>query len=421
MTEDTLEFEGRTYAGGGASDPRVLNWMNGLPAPAAKQITPTNFLDFPQIRWSLSHMREILPTVNVRRGDGPRVGLGTARDADNKAFDGFTFTDINNRTRRWDDALVDTYTDGIIVLHRGRVLYERYFGALTAELPHSCFSITKSYAGALAMQFVHEGVLDGSKKVPYYLPELRGTAWEEATLRQVMDMETGLEYSETYDDQRSGVWAYSRAFGMRPRTSDYDGPQTMCDYLRTVSTAGRHGEAFAYKTVNTEVMAWVMARATGHSFEQLLHEHFWAPLGCEEDGSVNIDKAGMAMAGGGLSVTLRDLARFGELMRCEGEWDGKQLLPSAVVHEVQHGGDPARFAKAGLPLCSGYSYRSMWWVSHNELDTFEARGIHGQRLYVAPKAEMVIARLASHPIAASAANEPITGPQFLALGRMLRE
>jgi CubicO group peptidase (beta-lactamase class C family) len=127
------------------------------------------------------------------------------------------------------------------------------------------------------------------------------------------------------------------------------------------------------------------------------------------------------MGGGGLSASLRDLARFGELMRRDGDWKGRQLVPEAVVIDVRRGSDPAKFAKAGYTLLPGYSYRSMWWVSHNELAAFEARGIHGQRLYVAPEADMVVARFASHPVAASAANDPITLPAFMALGRMLRD
>jgi CubicO group peptidase (beta-lactamase class C family) len=235
-----------------------------------------------------------------------------------------------------------------------------------------------------------------------------------------MDMQTGLAYTEVYAERDSSIWDYARASGLRPRPAGWRGEASCCDYLHTVGKQGPHGEAFAYKTVNTEVMAWVMARVTGRPFAQLLHERLWAPLGCEEDGSILVDPAGMPMAGGGLSASLRDLARFGQLMLQGGQWQGKQLIPASVVEEVRRGDDPAKFAKAGYTLLPGYSYRDMWWVSHNELDAFEARGIHGQRLYVAPKAQMVIARFASHPVASSASNDPITLPQLLALGRLLR-
>lgn len=412
-----LEFDGRRCLDGRASDPCELGWMRGTPPAPEKRITREgdNFLAFPQIRWSLSRMREFATTANVWRGRGGVSPLDRGEKTDD--IDALTFADMDGRTRHFGEALYDTYVDGIVVLHRGRIVYERYFGALSAELPHSCMSITKSYAGTLAASFVHEGVLDDRKAIPHFLPELRGTGWEDATLRQVMDMQTGLAYTEDYANERSGVRAYSRASGYRSRPAGYVGPRTLCDYLRTVRNEGAHGEAFAYKTVNTDVMAWVMARVTGRSFVQLLHERLWAPLGCEEDAYVIVDAVGTPLVGGGLCATLRDLVRFGELMRREGEWGGKQLIPASVVKEVQWGDDPTKLQYAWLP---GYSYRSMWWVSHNELAAFEGRGIHGQRLYVAPKAEMVVARFASHPVASSAANDRITLPQMLALGRMLR-
>lgn len=203
---------------------------------------------------------------------------------------------------------------------------------------------------------------------------------------------------------------------MRPRLAGYDGPRTSCDYLRTVRKEGTHGGAFAYKSINTEVFGWVMARVTGSSFAQLLSERRWTPLGCEEDGYVTVDAVGMSTAGAGLSASLRDLARFGELMRREGEWNGQQLIPSSVVHDIQEGNQLAKYLYMGLHR----SYRSQWWVTHDELGAFEARGIHGQRLYVAPKAEMAVARFASHPVASATVSDLITMPQLLALGRMLR-
>ena len=102
-------------------------------------------------------------------------------------------------------------------------------------------------------------------------------------------------------------------------------------------------------------------------------------------------------------------------MRREGAWLGKQVIPAEVIADIRRGADPAKFATAGYSLLPGYSYRNMWWVSHDALGMFEARGIHGQRLYIAPKAETVIARFCSHPIATSAANDPVTIPAFAAL------
>ena len=423
MSEGTLEFDGVRYPDGHASDPRRLGWMEGTPPPQERRVRfgDDRFLDFPQIRWSLSHMRELVPTVNVWRGSGAASAFGEAAGISEADIDGLAFTDMNGRARRWGESLHDVYTDGIVVLHRGRRIYERYFGALQPQVPHSCFSITKSYAATLCAALVHEGVLDERQRIPHWLPEMKGSAYEDATLRQLMDMQIGVAYSEAYADPGADIWAYARAGGLRPSPAGYRGPATFYDYLRTLRPEGRHGEAFAYKTVNTELMCWVMKRVTGIPLAQMLSERLWQPLGCEQDAYLSVDSIGVPMGGGGLSASLRDLARFGELMRREGEWNGRQLVPQAVVADIRRGDDPAKFAKAGYTLLPGYSYRSMWWVSHNELGAFEGRGIHGQRLYIAPKADMVVARFASHPIAASAANDPITLPALLALGRMLRD
>jgi hypothetical protein len=151
----------------------------------------------------------------------------------------------------------------------------------------------------------------------------------------------------------------------------------------------------------------------------MLSGRLWSRIGCEEDAYLTVDSIGVAMGGGGLSASLRDLCRFGELMRCDGSWRGQQIIPAQVIADIRRGSDPDKFVKAGYTLLPGYSYRNMWWVSHNSLGVFEARGIHGQRLYIVPQADLVIARFSSHPIASSAANDPVTLPAFAALSRLL--
>ncbi len=416
-----MEFDGVRYPGGVASDPNTLGWMQGSPPPPPQQIRfeQDRFLEFPQLRWSLSHMRELAPTAGVWRGTGPPGEIGAATEDSIAGIDALRFEDLNGRHCTWAQSLQDTYTDGIIVMHAGRVVYERYFGALIPRRPHACFSITKSYAATLAAALIHEGALEEDKTVPYYLPEMAGTAYADATLRQVLDMQIGVAYSELYSDPQAHIWAYARAGGLRPRPRDYEGPGTFYEYLQTLQKQGEHGVEFTYKTVNTEVLCWVLTRVTGMPFPELLSRRIWSRIGCEEDGYLTVDPIGVAMGGGGLNATLRDLCRFGELMRCEGAWRAEQIIPASVVADIRRGSDPAKFAKAGYTLLPGYSYRNMWWVSHDRLGMFEGRGIHGQRLTIAPKADMVIARFCSHPIATSAANDPITLPAFAALAGML--
>ncbi|MFI4890186.1 MAG: serine hydrolase domain-containing protein [Steroidobacterales bacterium] len=391
------------------------------PAPQAGiRFEDDRFLEFPAIRWSLSHLRDLTRTATVVRGSGACSDLGVADAATQASLDEMTFKDLDGRTRCWSESLADTYTDGILVLHRGRCVYQKYFGALAPDRLHACFSITKSYVATLAATLVHEGVLDEQKAIDHYLPELAASAFADASLRQVMDMQVGIAYSEIYADPDTDFWTYARAGGLRPFPADYRGPRSIHDYLATLRKDGDHGQVFAYKTVNTDVLAWVMTRVAGESLSAMLSTRIWSRIGCEQDACIGIDATGVEMAGAGLSACLRDLARFGELMRRDGAWGSSQVIPAAVVADIRRGADPARFAPAGYTFLPGYSYRNMWWVSHNELGAYEGRGIHGQRLYIAPRAEVVIARFASHPVAASAANDGITMPAFLALSRLLK-
>jgi CubicO group peptidase (beta-lactamase class C family) len=422
LTDATLVFDGVEYPDGGASDPNALGLMQGAPPPPPARIRyqDDRFLEYPQNRWALSHIRELVPTVGVWRGAGAPSDLGTVPRDVEATIDALTFDDLDGRPHSWPQSLIRTYVDGILVLHRGLRVYERYFGALAPQRPHLCFSITKSYAATLAATLLYEGVLDAEHLISYYLPETAGTAYEQASLRQVLDMQVGIAGSEDYADPRALIWDYFRAGGFRPRAQREAGPDSYYEYLLTLRQGGEHGRIFAYKTVNTEVLCWVMKRATGLGLAEMLSQRIWSQLGCEEDGYLAVDSIGVAMGGAGLCATLRDLGRFGELMRCEGAWRGRQVIPAAVVADIRGGADPHKFARAGYTLLGGYSYRNMWWVSHDALGVFEGRGIHGQRLYIAPGAELVVARFASHPIASSAANDPITLPAFQALCRLLR-
>lgn len=398
------------------SDPVRLGIMQGSPPPADKvvKVADGSFRTFPNARWAFSNMRQLTPTKGVWRGPGAASALPRAE----QDLTGIASTTMDGKPSTFGQMLADTYADGIVVLHRGRLVFERYFGALTPEKLHICMSVTKSFVGTLAEMAADEGLFDPASPVARYVPELAASAFGDATVRQVMDMTTGIRYSEIYGDPNSDIAAY-RLAGAAMRDSNYAGPQTYYDYLPTLPKEGEHDVQFTYKTVNTEVLGWVLCRVTGQSLSDLLSGRIWTKLGAEQDGAFLVDSVGTEGAGGGLNVTLRDLARFGECMRCGGAFNGHQIVPERVVAGIAAGADPAQFAPAGYATLPGWSYRSQWWVSHNAHGAYMARGIHGQSIYVDPKAEMVIARFASFPIAGNVANDPVTLPSFMAVARAL--
>ena len=402
-----------------ASDPVTMGWMVGSPPPGDKIVAfaDGSFRTFPQTRWAFSHMRELVPTTTVSRGSGAVAVLPRALRAD---LDAVTFHPLGRAdTMTWAQSLDANYTDGIVVLHRGQIVYERYFGVLTPEKPHLVFSVTKSLVGTLAATLIAEGTLDASATVARYVPELKNSAFGDATIQQVLDMTTGIRFVENYADPDADIERFARAGGLRPPPGRLSGPQTLYDYLRTVTRDVDHGVRFTYKTPTPMCSAGCCGGSAASRWRAALGDRIWRRIGAEQDAYFTVDTAAIEFAGGGLNVTLRDLARFAEMMRLGGRYHGQQIIPAAVVDDIRRGGDRDLFATAGYQLLPGWSYRTTWWVSHNAHGAFSARGIHGQTIYVDPAAEMVIARLASHPLAANANYDATSLPAYDAVATHL--
>jgi CubicO group peptidase (beta-lactamase class C family) len=393
--------------------------MTGFPPPPEKLIMQpeSDYFSFPKLRWTVCHIRELLPTKQVNRGIGPPIPLAYAID---NGIDAVRFTPLgSNEQMTWKESLSANYTDGILILHKGRVVYEKYFGCLDEMGKHAAMSMTKSLTGLLAEILVAEKRLDDTAKVAAIIPELSRSAFGSATVRQVMDMTTALDYSEDYADPKADIWAYSAAASPLPKPVGYKGPNGYFEYLQTVKQNGVHGRAFGYKTINTDALGWIVSRVTGRNLAELLSERIWSRMGAEQDAYMTVDSKSTPFAGGGLSAGLRDLGRIGLLMLNGGEINGQRLFPREVVEHIRAGGDKKAFAKAGYKSLEGGSYRSMWWVFHNKHGAFAARGVHGQTIYIDPTADMVIVRFASFPSAKNAKIDPTSLPAYQAVAEYL--
>ena len=401
------------------SDPVKMGWMVGSPPPADRipRFEDGSFFQFPALRWSAAHMRQFMPTVNVSRGLGNSKPLSSNI---NNGIDKIKFVPLGEtKVITWEESLQKAYADGVIVMHRGKIVYEKYFGALTVDGQHAAMSVTKSFTGTLGIMLVKEGLIDPEKMVSHYIPELKHSAFGDATVRQVMDMTTALQFSEDYADPNAEIWKFSAAGNPLPKPKDYDGPKTYYEYLPTVKKKGVHGESFGYKTVNSDVLGWIIARVTGKTVAEVLSEKIWKKLGTEQDGYFSVDAIGTPFAGGGFNLGLRDLARFGQLILNDGKVGAEQIIPKSAIDDIRKGGSKEAFAKAGYSLLKGWSYRDMWWITNNDHGAFCARGVHGQVIYIDPKADMVIVRFASNPVAANAANDPYSLPAYDAVAKFL--
>ncbi|MBE0354276.1 serine hydrolase domain-containing protein [Pseudoalteromonas phenolica] len=401
------------------SDPNKLQLMVGFPPPVNKRITlpDSNFFSFPKLRWSVCHMRELLPTTSIARNPYSYTPLKYALLPD---IDELTFKPSNsNNLMTWQQSLAANYTDGMLILHKGKVVYERYRGCLDEHSKHAAMSMTKSLTGLVAEILIAQGKLNDKALVKNIIPELTNSAFGDATVRQVMDMTTALKYSEHYADPNADIWQYSYAANPLPKPKEYTGPVGYFEYLQTVQKQGQHGAAFGYKTVNSDVLGWIVSKVTNKKFDELASELVWSKIGTEHSADITVDGLGTPFAGGGLSATLRDLARLGLAVANQGEINGVQVIPVKAIASIQTGGDKSAFSKGGFSSMPNGSYRSMWWHFHNANGAFAARGVHGQTIYIDPTAEMILVRLASHPVAANGVIDPTSLPAYQAVADFL--
>ncbi|WP_298450852.1 serine hydrolase [uncultured Marinobacter sp.] len=413
MAQDTTPLSAQDSA------PDVLGWMQGFPPAADKTIrfTDPDFFTFPKLRWTVCHFREMMPTVVVRNGTEGTRELPVDLDA---GLDAVEFVPLGgSEPMTWDAAFDVNYTDGILVLHKGRIVYERYNGCLDENTLHGVMSVTKSLTGLLGEILVAEGRLDEDAKVATLIPELKDSAFGDATVRQVMDMTTALDYSEDSTDPNAEFWAYALAGSPLPKPDGYTGPRSYFEYLQTVKKKGAHGEAFGYRTINADALSWLIARTTGKSVAELLSERIWSRLGTEREAFFTVDSIGTPFAGGGFNATLRDMARLGQMMLDEGQVSGEQIIPAAAVASIRNGGKKETFAKADYTTLPGWSYGGLWWISNDDHGAYAARGVHGQTVWINPAANMVIVRLGSNPVAANTANDPTSLPAYRAVADYL--
>lgn len=366
----------------------------------------------PWNRWAFQHIREILPTAEVWRGVGPSRPLPTAR----QDLDDLPVTSVGAVPTTLKQLLDETYTDGFLVLHKGKLVYERYFTGMTERTLHLSQSVAKSFTGALAGALTGQGVINPQALVTHYLPELEQTGYAGATLQQVLDMRSGVAYDETYTNPYSDIGQTDVASGWKPVPAGSDPnfvwPRHVFEQVLGLRKRIRvHGSEFVYRSIETDVAAMCMERATGLRLPQLLSQEIWQKLGMEESGCFTVDPAGYALADGGLNATLRDYARLGQVY-LEG---GAGIVPETWIEATrtgQHWVDPSMSLPRG-------SYRNFWWIEEAEHRSIMARGVFGQMIFVNWRYQTVIVKLSSWP---EFVNVPLSVAAFNAaneIGRVL--
>jgi len=396
-----MTHHGHGPAAHAASADGAPELMAGFPPAPQSQVTLANWQDPPFNRWAFRHMRELIPCQLIpaghhRPGPLPPSALPLG-DPPVARLDGSMAT--------VEDVLAGTFTDAFLVVHDGQLVAERYFAGMTAGTPHLLMSVSKSILGCVAGVLADRGLLDPRAPVTAYVPEVGHSGYAGATIRDLLDMRTGVAFREAYTAPDAEVRVMERSMGWRPaRPED---PVGAYPYLATLGHAGPHGGEFSYRSADSDMLGWACERASGTRMADLISALVWQPVRAESDAEITCDPLGSAIPDGGISAIARDLARFGQMLIDDGMSQGRVVVPATWLADVRSPGPGVREAFAQTDneyVLPGGWYRSQFWVipGHGG-PVLVCLGIHGQLIYADRAARTVVVKMSAWPDAQNTA------------------
>jgi CubicO group peptidase (beta-lactamase class C family) len=372
--------------------------LGGDTGRVPSDVTLDNWQSAAQLHWTFQHVDEFLPTATISRGTGPVAELPSSpvEMADIPLYDR-----TNRKRTTVGDVMAATVTDGWIVVRHGKVLGEFYYGGMRADSSHLLMSVSKSLVAMVVGALVSDGTVDPDAELTHYVPALANSGYAGATVRNVLDMRSGIKFSEDYLDPLAEVRLIEQAIGWAPHTLP-DLPTTMYDFLVTLQQKSPHGGPFEYRSCETDVLGWICEAASGLRMPDLMSQALWTKLGARNDASIGVDSVGTGMFDGGINTCLSDMVRFGSLFLNGGvSLTGERVVSLSWIADTFKGGLDSRAAFAASPgdnRMPGGMYRNQCWFPHPGNNVLVCLGIHGQMIYVNRSANMVAAKLSSWPL-----------------------
>ena len=351
---------------------------------------------------SAQRLAEFRPLERISRGTGPVRQL----PVDLVDLDHLEVVDRMGATISLGQHLETSFTEGLIVIKDGTVVYERYLNGLQPDTQHLLASVTKSITASVLGIEIGRGALRRDDRVADIAPEFSGTSVEDATIGQLIDMTVGTAFSEVHDEledpaQESDLMRFFRQTGTMP-LGDAD-PIGVLGLFRELGQAYPHGDHFEYRTPLTCVVGRILEITTGRSYIDLISDDLWSQIGAEHDAAIVIDVGGFPFAGGGMTATLRDIARYGLALLDNGVVAGKPVIPSDWIASTRDGSDDTRRAFAGCPQLTDEDratwseYRDAFWVVEPGR-VYEALGLFGQICRINTETNTVITRFSAQPM-----------------------
>lgn len=368
--------------------------MTTFPPAPDKLVTLANWRKPPFNRWAFNHVSELVPSAFIRTSPGTRqlesapMGLNEFK------------LPYAGKVLSIDGWLDETFTDSMVVLKDGKLVFEYYADGQSVAEPHIWMSVSKSILGLVAGIVAGRGLLDVDSPLTELIPELKGSAFTGATVRDALDMRIGVKFDEDYHATGGAIIAYRKSHLWDPVPVG-ESPGDLRSFFSTLTGRdGEHGGRFHYVSPNTDLLGWVLERATGKRYADLVSELLWQPIQAERDAYITVDRFGAPRCAGGLCAVPRDMARVARLFVTGGRQDGIQVVPEQWIDDIVHFDGTAAWQSGDFnELFDGADmhYRSKWYVLRGKHPLVYGVGVFGQNVFVDPAADLVIAKCSSQP------------------------
>ena len=272
---------------------------------------------------------------------------------------------------------------GLIIIQDNKIRLEKFGLGFDAASRWTSFSVAKSFTSSLAGAALRDGSIKSlNDKVTVYIPGLKGSAYDDVTVKQLLTMTSGVKWNEDYTDPKSDVALFSQH-------QAEPGLDVTVSYMKRLPREAPAGSKWLYKTGETNLIGVLVSQATGKTLSAYLSEKIWTPYGMEKDAIWMVGNTGHEVSGCCVSATLRDYARIGQFILDGGRVHGKEILPKDWIAQAT-----TKQADIGAP---GRGYGYQWWTYDD--GSFAAQGIFGQSIYIEPKRKLVIATFGNWPTA----------------------
>jgi CubicO group peptidase (beta-lactamase class C family) len=373
-----------------------MDLMRGFPPSKENLVTLANWRTPPFNRWAFNHVSELVPSASVRTS---HLG-GESAAVKATPLTGFK-VDFEGRSYDAANWLDETFTDSMVVLKNGEVVYETYAPGQDAQTPHIWMSVSKSVLGLVAGVVAGRGQLDVQAPVTQFVPEVKGSVFDGTTVRDLLDMRVGIKFDEDYHAKDGAIIEYRKSHLWDPIPVGESGSDLRTFLSGMTARDGDHNDRFHYVSPNTDLLGWVVERASGQRYADLLSEVLWQPLRSERDAYITVDRFGAPRCAGGFCAVPRDMARLGRLFVTGGKANDQQVVPAAWLEDILQSGDPSAWQRGDFYEFFGKAdmhYRSKWYVLRGERPLVFGVGVFGQNVFIDPKADLVIAKCSSQPL-----------------------